>query len=174
MLHCGGVLRRFKCIDKIKTKWAVLCFLLIQIMLLIGNTTLSYIKGSLYIPLCKDCSLFMLVSACCILIICVKCPTHSRIVNKLAAYVFPVYLSEGMVRTIIERSSIIVVEDNIDMVKNIAILAFFTALISLILGLIVENTLGRFGKKIIDFKIRTINRMLPIFFSKVFDNPLWK
>lgn len=168
----GGDIRRFDIPAKISAGKLWSCLLITQFILFVGNAALSYLRGTFYAPLAKDCSVFILLSASCILMICLKKKTNNKIINQLARNVFTVYLTEGMVRTVIIHVTGFFVQDDGRMLADDFLMSFLTLCICIMLGMLINGIFGKIGIRLINAKCKMFQSLFDHIMKRINDSDL--
>lgn len=84
--------------------------------------------------------------------ICLKTKTNNKIINQLAQNVFTVYLTEGVVRTLIMHVTGFCVKDDGRMLVDDLRMSFLTLCICIMLGMLINIIFGKIGIRLINAK----------------------
>lgn len=119
-----------------------------QIIMLVLNGVFNLFSSVFRVPFAKDCSIFILLSSCAILIFAVKHPIYSTVINRVARNIFAVYLIEGALRQIISHLVGITVKNDKNMLIFDIALSAITILGGIFIGEIAKICFGGIKSKL--------------------------
>ena len=134
----------------------------------ICNVIVSNVRGKLYLPFARDCSIFVLLSASCVLLFCIKNTSFKNAtVNRLAQSTFAIYIMEEFIRRVLAISLGLFVENNERMFENILILSVFTLAFGILFAELVQFSIDKLEEKLLKSKYLLGKKLINLCVNKV-------